>query len=126
MAKPILVLDFDGVCHSYKSGWKGIDVIPDNAVPGLFEFLDMVAPHYDVQIFSSRSKEQKGIDAMTVWFYEQRKKWREKGGKGNNILELSFPTEKPAAFITIDDRAFAFRGIWPTLTFLQEFRPWNQ
>lgn len=32
---PILCLDFDGVCHSYTSGWKGAAVIPDPAVPGL-------------------------------------------------------------------------------------------
>ena len=29
MPKPILCLDFDGVVHSYTSGWKGADVIPD-------------------------------------------------------------------------------------------------
>jgi hypothetical protein len=28
MGKPILCLDFDGVLHSYSSGWKGADVIP--------------------------------------------------------------------------------------------------
>ena len=39
MSKPILCLDFDGVIHSYASGWKGADVIPDAAVPGAMEFL---------------------------------------------------------------------------------------
>ena len=31
--KPILCLDFDGVIHSYISGWKGADVIPDPLKP---------------------------------------------------------------------------------------------
>jgi hypothetical protein len=34
MRKPILCLDFDGVLHSYTSGWKGAAVIPDPPVPG--------------------------------------------------------------------------------------------
>jgi len=39
MSKPILCLDFDGVIHSYSSGWKGADVIPDPPVPGAFDFI---------------------------------------------------------------------------------------
>src|SRR5882672_3079773 len=40
MRKPILCLDFDGVLHSYSSGWKGADVIPDAPTPGMAAFLD--------------------------------------------------------------------------------------
>lgn len=36
--KPILNFDFDGVCHSYTSGWQSADTIPDDPVPGLFDF----------------------------------------------------------------------------------------
>ena len=27
--KPTIILDFDGVIHSYTSGWQGADVIGD-------------------------------------------------------------------------------------------------
>ena len=37
--KPTLCVDFDGVIHSYISGWKGADVIPDPPVPGAIEAL---------------------------------------------------------------------------------------
>jgi len=126
MSKPILCLDFDGVCHSYTSGWKGADVIPDDAVPGLFEFLEQAAPYFDIQVFSSRSNQPGGIEAMQLWFDEQREKWRENGG-GKGIKEdvsISFPTAKPSAFVSIDDRAITFSGQWPDMDFLKNFKPW--
>jgi hypothetical protein len=124
MSKPILCLDFDGVCHSYTSGWKGAAVIPDEAVPGLFEFLEQAAPIFDIQVFSSRSNQDGGIEAMQFWFYEQRKKWRANGGQGSEIVSISFPTEKPAAFITLDDRAITFSGVFPDVNWLRSFQPW--
>ena len=39
MSKPILCLDFDGVIHSYSSGWKGAAVIPDPPVDGAMRFI---------------------------------------------------------------------------------------
>lgn len=126
MSKPILCLDFDGVCHSYVSGWKGADVIPDDAVPGLFEFLELAAPHFDIQVFSSRSNLPGGIEAMQFWFYEQRKKWRENGGGDGfkEVVSISFPTEKPPAFIGLDDRVITFNGQFPAIDFLRNFQPW--
>jgi hypothetical protein len=128
MDKPILCLDFDGVCHSYKSGWQGATVIPDDAVPGLFEFLEQAAPYFTIQVFSTRSNTNAGRDAMALWFYEQRRKWRENGGgKGfEEVIEISFPENKPSAFITLDDRAVTFNGIWPDVDFLRNFKPWNK
>lgn len=126
MGKPILCLDFDGVCHSYTSGWKGVDVIPDDAVPGLFEFLEEAAPHFDIQVFSSRSHHPGGPEAMAFWFYAQRKKWREAGGQGSEIVSISFPKEKPSAFVSLDDRGLTFDGTWPDVEMLRNFKPWNK
>lgn len=126
--KPILLLDFDGVCHQYNNGWYGADVIQDDAVPGLFEFVEEAAQHFDIQVFSTRSNLPGGIEAMQVWLYEQYKKWRENGGgKGfQQVVAISFPTEKPPAFIALDDRAILFTGIFPSITSLLAFKPWNK
>jgi len=122
--KPILCLDFDGVCHSYTSGWKGATTIPDDAVPGLFEFLEQVAPHFDIQVYSTRSETPEGRDAMALWFAEQRRKWRAAGGQGKEIVSITFPASKPSAFIGLDDRVLTFNGTWPRVDFLQDFQPW--
>ena len=126
MNKPIVCLDFDGVCHAYTSGWKGADVIPDAAVPGLFEFLEEACKVFKIVIFSSRSHQHGGTQAMQWWFVVQRRLWREAGGIGSEILEIEFATEKPPAIVTLDDRAITFTGAWPDVAALQAFKPWNK
>lgn len=128
MNKPILLLDFDGVCHSYESGWKGASVIPDEYVPGLFEFLEEAKEHFEIHIYSSRTNQDGGIEAMLAWFMAQRKLWRERGGKPpvDTPLEVQFPKEKPPAFLTIDDRCYCFDGRWPIAEKLLNFKPWNK
>lgn len=124
--KPILCLDFDGVCHSYTSGWQGADVIPDGPVPGLFEFLEAAVDHFDVAVFSSRTHQVGGQQAMAVWFEKHWKVWADAHGKRDRFLPcmLSFPATKPAAFVTLDDRGILFEGTWPSVEALQAFRPW--
>ena len=39
---------------------------------------------------------------------------------------IGFPTKKPAAFLTIDDRCFCFEGHFPTLGDIDDFVPWNK
>ena len=126
MKKPILCLDFDGVCHSYTSGWQGVTNIPDPAVPGLFEFLEEATKVFDVQVYSTRSATDAGRLEMLRWFMDERKAWREKGGQGTEVLTISFPESKPPALVTIDDRAVLFTGVWPDVTELRAFKPWNK
>lgn len=133
MAKPILCLDFDGVMHSYSSGWQGADVITDPPVPGLVTFLGDAAKHFRIAVFSSRSGQSGGIQAMQAWLanvmsHELRKV--EPGSETANVWkriydEIEWPIEKPPAFLTIDDRAITFTGEWPNVDALRSFKPWN-
>jgi hypothetical protein len=138
--KPILCLDFDGVCHSYTSGWKGADVIPDAPVDGLFEFLEQATQLFEVNIFSSRSGQNGGLKAMQDWLRQHWQEWipQRYGGSysipnGGTVPVSAFfvqsivwPTEKPPAFVGIDDRVITFTGNWPSITALKNFKPWNQ
>jgi hypothetical protein len=44
---PVLAIDFDGVLHSYKSGWKGAKNIPGPPVDGAIEWLSDLVSHGD-------------------------------------------------------------------------------
>jgi len=128
MSKPILCLDFDGVIHGYDSGWKGADVIPDPIVPGTVRFITDASKVFTVAIFSSRSNQPMGIEAMQ--FYLKLNFYREMdAGDADPILAaIKWPKEKPPALITIDDRALTFTGSWADYTTdkLLAFKPWNK
>jgi hypothetical protein len=125
MGKPILCLDFDGVIHSYSSGWKGADVIPDPPVAGAFNFIRDADRTFDVHVFSSRSHQPGGIDAMRAWFVEWDKSATQEY-RGCITEYISFPDHKPSAMVSIDDRALMFDGTWPLVEELRRFQPWNK
>lgn len=128
--KPILAVDFDGVIHSYGKGWQD-GVIYGEVVPGFFEWAERVRHQFKLVIYSSRSKTADGVTAMGLWLHEQRNKWLKAGGERHPTepLEIEFAHEKPAAWLTIDDRAIRFTGDWsdPALSAesMRAFKPWN-
>lgn len=114
-----LSLDFDGVIHRYDSEWDGHESIPDPPVDGAFDFITQAIEHYDIAIFSVRSKTIAGIFAMREWFLRH--------GLPKDVLErLSFPSEKPRAVLYIDDRGWQFNGTFPSLDEIKSFKPWNR
>ncbi len=125
----LLLIDFDGVLHSYTSGWKGARVIPDPPVPGAIKWLRQLlrpdttwsagrAP-FEVCIYSSRSQQWGGKRAMKRWLLDN-------GLDRDSVERIKFPTRKPAAFLTIDDRCICFKGVFPSLAEIAVFRPWNK
>jgi hypothetical protein len=129
MSKPILCVDFDGVIHSYTSGWKGADVVPDPPVPGAIQWLWKATEWWDVRIYSSRSSQPDGIGAMMDWLLNFAiHEFGDKDAADRFMATISFPTQKPAAFLTIDDRAICFEGDWNEIDpcALLDFKPWNK
>lgn len=139
--KPILCLDFDGVIHSYTSGWKGATVIPDPPVPGAIDaMLRYVEAGFDVAIYSSRSKNPFARWAMKRWLTREIGKWWKNGGHMPTYLVeaecmgdaksavhyFKWPWFKPSAMVTIDDRALTFTGEWPAPGTIRQFKPWNK
>jgi hypothetical protein len=128
MGKPILCVDFDGVVHSYSSGWQGAGVISDPIVPGAIGFLLGALQHFDVCIYSSRSSQKGGVPAMKSYLYREAGNCWYDSPAGPGLENIRFPADKPAAFLTIDDRAICFDGNWGALdpAKLLEFKPWNK
>lgn len=120
--KPTICLDFDGCIHLYSKGWHD-GTIYDDVVPGFFEWAAEAQKYFKLVIYSSRSATDEGRLAMGKWLAMEMRSW-----KGDPI-ELTMAAEKPAAFLTIDDRAITFTGDWsePLLhpEALRMFKPWN-
>lgn len=150
MGKPIISLDFDGVINSYTSGWQGARNIPDPPVPGALQFIVTALDKFEVHIFSSRSNHPGGREAMKKWLMKHFREiapcstatpewWRAfivngpfEGAWANMVdaaarvvvNEIFWPIEKPPAFVSIDDRAIQFNGVWPSLEEIAAFKPW--
>ena len=113
-----VVFDFDGVIHSYTSGWKGIDIIPDEPVEGIENALKEIhEAGYEVAIVSTRCSSNLGADAIKCWL-----------NKYNLFKYIDIICkEKPPAIVYIDDRAICFDGRpEKLLSKIENFVPWNK
>lgn len=127
MAKPILCLDFDGVIHSYSSGWKGARRIPDPPVPGALAFMGQaLVEGWDVVVHSSRARYFGGISAMRSYLKEHAGNMYYDSPAGNGLERVRFTRWKPSAVVTIDDRALTFTGTFPAIETIKAFKPWNK
>lgn len=113
--KETVVFDFDGVIHSYKSPWKGVDIIPDKPVYGIREAIADIRRLYNVVVVSTRCIIPEGKRAVENYLKE------------NDIEVDAVMAEKPPAIVYIDDRAICFDGeSSKLLSKITNFVPWNK
>lgn len=114
--KQTVVFDFDGVIHSYKSGWQGPTIIPDEPVEGIKEAIaEIRAAGYEVVVVSTRCETNEGQNAIMKYLQKH-------GIEFDNIRK-----EKPPAIVYIDDRAICFDGKADSLLEkILRFQPWYQ
>lgn len=123
MFKKTILVDFDGVIHSYVSDWKGIDIIPDPPVHGaiswLLNMLNMANANnaIEIAIYSTRNASYKGRKAMKKWLVDN-------GMFDHKVKKIKFPKKKIKAWLTIDDRCIRFDGMFPSEKMITEFKPW--
>lgn len=133
--KPILTLDFDGVLHTYVSGWKGADVVADGPVEGAMVALATYGQDFDVNIFSTRNHQEGGViamqNALVQWLTEEEDAYVMLGERGMSPEgfvsdELKFPLYKPPSLLLIDDRCMRFTGRWPSAWEITNFLHWQK
>lgn len=120
MQKKTIAVDFDGVIHSYTSGWKGAGECPDPPVPGAAEFLRAAVAdeRFDVVVFSTRAEQVDGLFAIRTYLGDL---------VGLDVAsQIKIVSSKPKAVIYIDDRGWQFDGSFPHLDRIDSFTPWNK
>lgn len=113
-----ICLDFDGVTHSYTSDWEGADIASDPPIEGAIAWIRATLKHYDVTIYSARLNDPKGKVCIEDYLFLH--------GMYTHEIKLLKWHAKPHAHLYIDDRAFHFKGTFPTLPELRAFKPWNR
>lgn len=98
-----VAVDFDGVIHTYQSGWTGYTPT-DGPEEGAREFIaELQAQGYRVVIMSSRAHTSEGIQAIRGWLEQY------------GFPELDVTHEKVMAVAYVDDRAVPYvtgSGAW--------------
>lgn len=95
-----ICLDFDGVIHSYSSGWKGETVIPDPPIHRSREAIAKLRESFRVVVHSARTCTEEGCEAVWQWLHK------------HSIEVDDVCMFKPPATVYVDDRAIPFTGDW--------------
>lgn len=126
----IIGVDFHGVIVDHPPQSRGLTEPRWPEVPGAIDWLQVVTERFNVHLISARFSRsgREGAEAVRA-----AKDWLVQHG-----IPLLWMTPvlgqpriwltpfKPACSLWIDDRAWCFRGAFPTVEEIESFRPWNR
>lgn len=95
-----ICIDFDGVIHSYRSGWQGEQTIADPPIHRSKEAIAVLRKTYRVVVHSARCRSEEGRRAIQHWLDRF-------GIEVDEVCE-----HKPPAMVYLDDRGVPFTGDW--------------
>lgn len=99
MGRQTIAVDFDGVIHSYTSGWQG-PVPTDPPVAGAREAIAKLREKFDIAVLTTRAETEDGAAGTRAYL-------RTHG------IEVDQVTHgKVKAVLYVDDRGFRFTGDW--------------
>jgi len=94
-----IAIDFDGVLHSYKSGWIAGHIL-EEPLNGALHFCHwLIENKFKIIIFSCRASDPVGFVAICTWLNEH-----------NFPATIEVTHKKPDALLYIDDRGMRFNG----------------
>jgi hypothetical protein len=95
--QPTVCLDFDGVIHSYTSGWNGGAPPRDRPSDGALDFVNsLLSGGFRVVYLTVRAETEHGKDGVQKWLVRY----------GFPLAEIT--DKKPPAIAYVDDRAVAY------------------
>jgi hypothetical protein len=113
-----LGIDFDGVIHDDSRGFFD-GTIYGEPIPGALEAIEALSVNFRIIIFTAKAKPDRPlINGMTG--AELVEQWLRKHDILKYVAEIT--SEKPRAFLYIDDKGYRFDNWDQTLKFIRQLR----
>ena len=110
-----LGIDFDGVIHDDSKGFHD-GTIYGEPIPGALDALKVLSKHFRIIIFTAKAKpDRPRINGMSG--SELVEQWLLKHKVLSYVAEIT--SEKPRAFLYVDDKGYRFENWESTLSFIK-------
>lgn len=116
--RPIVMLDLNGVVHTYSKGWQNTAPLYDPPTEGFKAWAEDVSDEFRIVVWPTHMNTPRDMMRIKLWLRKH----------GLNKLGLELVVHPPRGLrLKIDDRAVQFTGNWADFPRdrLREFRTWS-